>query len=113
MAAQSRAVVFVLVTTLTSLVGAACSTATGKSEDRQPAALAISVSPVAVTQQPIARFIRVTGTLTAEEQAEVAAETGGRVIATPVERGTQVGQGTELIRLSAVETEASVKEAEA
>ena len=113
MAAKSRAVVFVLVTTLSSLVGAACSTANGKTEDRQPAALAVSVSPVAVTEQPIARFIRVTGTLTAEEQADVAAETSGRVVSTPVERGTPVGQGAELIRLSAVETEASVKEAEA
>jgi membrane fusion protein, multidrug efflux system len=113
MAAKSRLVVFVLVTTLGSLVWAACSTANGKTEDRQPAALAVSVSPVAVTEQPIARFIRVTGTLTAEEQADVAAETSGRVVSTPVERGTRVGQGTELIRLSAVETEASVKEAEA
>jgi membrane fusion protein (multidrug efflux system) len=113
MAAKSRAVVFVLVTTLSSLVWAACSTANGKTEDRQAAALAVSVSPVAVTEQPIARFIRVTGTLTAEEQADVAAETSGRVVSTPVERGTPVGEGAELIRLSAVETEASVKEAEA
>ena len=88
----------------------------GQRQDRGSpalAALAVSVSPVAVTEQPIARFIRVTGTLTAEEQADVAAETGGRVVSTPVERGTPVSQGTELIRLSAVETEASVKEAEA
>jgi len=114
MAAKSRLFVFVLVTTLSSLVWSACSTANGKTEDRQSAApLAVSVSPVAVTEQPIARFIRVTGTLTAEEQADVAAETGGRVISTPVERGTPVAQGAELIRLSAVETEASVKEAEA
>jgi membrane fusion protein (multidrug efflux system) len=98
---------------LASLVWTACSTANGKTEDRTASALTISVSPVAVTEQPIARFIRVTGTLTAEEQADVAAETSGRVISTPVERGTPVTQGTELVRLSAVETEASVKEAEA
>ncbi|HXD74553.1 MAG TPA: efflux RND transporter periplasmic adaptor subunit, partial [Vicinamibacterales bacterium] len=42
-----------------------------------------------------------------------AAETGGRVVSTPVERGSAVGQGAELIRLSPVETEASLKEAEA
>jgi membrane fusion protein (multidrug efflux system) len=95
------------------LVGAACSTADGKTKDREPAALAISVSPVAATEQPIARFIRVTGTLTAEEQADVAAETAGRVVSTPVERGTKVSQGAELIRLSSIETDASVKEAEA
>jgi len=75
--------------------------------------VAVSVSPVAAIEQPIARFIRVTGTLTAEEQADVAAETSGRVVSTPVERGSPVSQGTELVRLSAVETEASVKEAEA
>ncbi len=95
------------------LVWAACSTANGKTEDRQPVALAISVAPVAATEQPIARFIRVTGTLTAEEQASVAAETAGRVVSTPVERGTRVNQGAELIRLSSIETDASVKEAEA
>jgi membrane fusion protein (multidrug efflux system) len=98
---------------LASLVWTACSTANGKTDDRAAAPLAVSVSPVAATEQPIARFIRVTGTLTAEEQADVAAETSGRVISTPVERGTPVSQGTELVRLSAVETEASVKEAEA
>jgi membrane fusion protein (multidrug efflux system) len=98
---------------LASLGGAACSTANGKTDDRTSSALAISVSPVAATEQPIARLIRVTGTLTAEEQSDVAAETSGRVVSTPVERGTPVTQGTELVRLSAVETEASVKEAEA
>jgi membrane fusion protein (multidrug efflux system) len=98
---------------LASLVWTACSTANGKTEDRAASPLAVSVSPVAVTEQPISRFIRVTGTLTAEEQADVAAETSGRVISTPVERGSPVTQGTELVRLSAVETEASVKEAEA
>jgi membrane fusion protein, multidrug efflux system len=94
-------------------LGTGCSTANGKTDDRTSAALAISVSPVAAAEVPIARFIRVTGTLTAEEQADVAAETSGRVVSTPVERGTPVSQGTELVRLSAVETEASVKEAEA
>ncbi len=99
---------------LSTLVSTACSTANGKTkEDQGPAALAISVSPEPVAEQEIARFIRVTGTLTAEEQSDVAAETNGRVIATPVERGTPVSEGAELIRLSAVETEASVKEAEA
>jgi membrane fusion protein (multidrug efflux system) len=98
---------------LASLAWTACSTANGKTEDRSASALAVSVAPIAAIEQPISRFIRVTGTLTAEEQADVAAETSGRVISTPVERGTPVSQGTELVRLSAVETEASVKEAAA
>ena len=36
----------------------------------------------------------------ADEQADVAAETAGRVIATPVERGTRVTTGTVLVRIS-------------
>jgi multidrug efflux pump subunit AcrA (membrane-fusion protein) len=88
--------------------------ASGKATERDTApAAAIAVAPVAAVEQPIARFIRVTGTLMAEEQAEVAAETAGRVVSTPIERGTRVAQGAELIRLSSTETDAQVKEAEA
>src|SRR5712691_8652343 len=88
--------------------------ASGKSNDRDTAPpAAIAVAPVAAVERPIARFIRVSGTLMAEEQADVAAETAGRVVATPIERGTKVAQGAELIRLSATETDAQMKEAEA
>jgi membrane fusion protein, multidrug efflux system len=73
----------------------------------------IAVAPVAAVEQPLARFIRASGTLMAEEQAEVAAETAGRVIATPIERGTPVSQGAALIRISSTETDAQVNEAEA
>jgi len=59
------------------------------------------------------RFLEVTGTLAAQEEAEVAAEIQGRVIATPVERGTRVAEGDALIRIAAVEVEAQVAEAEA
>jgi membrane fusion protein, multidrug efflux system len=93
----------------------ACSAADGKTKDTDAASAAprISVTTAAAAAQPIARYIRATGTLMAEEQAEVAAETGGRVVATPIERGSRIAQGAELIRLSAVETEAQAKEAEA
>jgi RND family efflux transporter MFP subunit len=92
----------------------ACMTANGKTEDKAAKAPApVSVSPVAAVEQPIVRFIRATGTLMAEEQAAVAAETGGRVVATPIERGSRVSRGDELIRLSSTETDAQVQEAEA
>src|SRR3989454_3432704 len=95
-------------------VSVACSAADGKTKDRDAGPPpAIAVAPAAAVERPIARFIRVTGTLMAEEQADVAAETTGRVVATPIERGTPVAQGAELIRLSATETDAQVKEAEA
>ncbi|HEY7171722.1 MAG TPA: efflux RND transporter periplasmic adaptor subunit [Vicinamibacterales bacterium] len=95
------------------LASYACSTADGKSADQPATPAAISVSPVTANEQPISRFIRATGSLTAEDQAAVAAEVGGRVIATPVERGSAVAEGVELIRISSTEAEAQVKEAEA
>lgn len=91
----------------------ACSTANGKGSEPVPAAAAIHVAAAAATEQPIVRFIRATGSLTAEDQADVAAEVAGRVVATPVERGTAVAAGAELIRLSGAEAEAQAKEAEA
>jgi RND family efflux transporter MFP subunit len=112
---MSRAIIRSVSLTLVvsaALIAGACSAGDAKTKDAA-APVAVAVSPVAAIEQPIARFIRVTGTLTAEEQADVAAETAGRVIATPVERGTAVRQGAELVKLSPVETEASVKEAEA
>src|SRR5438132_9026277 len=94
------------------LAAAACSS--GDAKATEPRAVpAVAVNAIAAVEQPIARFIRATGTLMAEEQADVAAETPGRVIAAPVERGTPVAQGAELIRISPTEAGAQLKEAEA
>lgn len=95
------------------LVTAACSSGTAKGKDQPAAPPAVAVSAAAAVEQPIARFIRTTGTLMPEEQADVAAETGGRVVSAPVERGTRVSSGAELVRVSSAETDAQLKEAEA
>lgn len=100
------------------LAGAALTgacTADGKAADTAPAAAAaaVAVSATAAAEQPITRFIRATGSLTAEEQADVAAEIAGRIVATPVERGTAVGEGAVLVRVSPAEADAQAKEAEA
>lgn len=112
-----RAIVTSLAASLvlgTGLLASACSAADGKGAEREAQfSTAVSAAPVAATEQPIARFIRATGTLMAEDQADVAAETAGRVVATPIERGTAIAEAAELIRLSAAETEAQVREAEA
>jgi RND family efflux transporter MFP subunit len=76
-----------------------------------PAPIAIASAPA--ESRPIDRFLRVTGSLLADEQAEVSAEAAGRVIETPVERGTRVAQGALLVRVSADETSAQLQEAEA
>jgi len=66
-----------------------------------------------VESRTIDRFMRVTGSLVADEQAEVSAEAAGRVIAAPVERGSHVAQGAVLARISPTETSAQLLEAEA
>jgi len=71
------------------LVWTGCSEANGKTSDITRVA-PLSVATAAAVEQPIARYIQATGSLTAEERADVAAETSGRIVATPVERGTRV-----------------------
>jgi RND family efflux transporter MFP subunit len=71
----------------------------------------VTVAPV--EKRPIDRYLRVTGSLIADEQAEVSAETAGRIVEIPVERGTRVQQGTLLARISPAETSAQLQEAEA
>jgi membrane fusion protein (multidrug efflux system) len=94
--------------------GLGCRSAKSEAKSQEPPATpAVSVTAVAAVEEPIARFIRVTGTLEAEEQADVAAETQGRVVATPVERGSRVAQGADLIRIAQVEASAQAAEAEA
>jgi len=95
------------------LAAGACSSGDAKGKDQPTAPPTVAVAAAAAVEQPIARFIRATGTLMAEEQADVAAETAGRVISAPVERGTQVSAGAELARVSSTETDAQLKEAEA
>ena len=86
----------------------------GTGAERAPAdAVTVNVVTIAAVEEPIKRFIRVSGTLTAQEDAQVAAEVAGRVVATPVERGSRVGANAELIRIAAAEGEAQAVEAQA
>ena len=95
-----------------ALVSAACSgERTSAAAPPEPAPVAVRAAQV--ESQSIDRFIRVTGSIAADERADVAAETAGRVIGTPVERGTRVTAGAVLIRVSATEADASLREADA
>lgn len=96
----------------TALLSAACS-GERTSAEALPEPAPVEVQVATVESRSIDRFLRVTGSLAADEQANVAAETGGRVIGTPVERGTRVSAGTVLIRVSATEADAALREAEA
>jgi membrane fusion protein (multidrug efflux system) len=100
----------------TAAIAALCSTAcngdkTSAATLSEPAAVAVHA--VTLQDQPVDRFLRVTGSLMADEHADVAAETAGRVIATPIERGTRVTTGTVLVRISGTEADAQLREAQA
>jgi RND family efflux transporter MFP subunit len=73
----------------------------------------VAVETVPVESRAIDRYLRVTGSLMADEQAEVSAEAAGRVVAVAVERGSHVSEGAVLVRISATETSAQLQEAEA
>lgn len=95
------------------LLAAGCSTAAETAPDASKAAEPVAVATSAVESRSIDRYLRVTGSIVADAQAEVSAETAGRVIETPVERGSRVGQGALLVRISPSETSAQLQEAEA
>jgi RND family efflux transporter MFP subunit len=111
MIARSR--VYLLVPALAALAAAAGCGADASTTAEARAPEPVAVTTAAVESRPIDRYLRVTGSLIAGEQAEVSAETAGRVVATPVERGTRVAQDALLVRIAATETSAQLAEAEA
>ena len=98
---------------IAAVMAAGCNGTDAGAESAPADASAVHVTTIAALEQPIKRFIRVSGTLTAQEDAQVAAEVAGRVMATPVERGSRVGVNAELVRIAADEGEAQAAEARA
>jgi multidrug efflux pump subunit AcrA (membrane-fusion protein) len=99
--------------TVVSLAIGGCRTDAGVVPAGNPEGGPIPIETARAVAQPISRFLTVTGTLTPQEQADVAAEIAGRIVATPVERGTPVAAGAVLVRIAASEVEAQAREAEA
>jgi RND family efflux transporter MFP subunit len=95
------------------LAATGCSAGTASAPAAGDVAAPVTIETARAVQQPITRHISVSGTLTAEEQADVAAEIAGRILATPIERGTAVSAGSALVRIAADEAEAQAREAEA
>ena len=96
-----------------AILAAGCGGAESDGVDAAAAPPPVRVTTVPVAVESLTRRLRVTGSLLADEQAEVSAEIAGRVVATPVERGTKVAQGAALVRLSSAEADAQLLEAEA
>src|SRR5688572_19300520 len=98
-----------------ALLAAGCGA--GANPEASPARAAdvatIAAATAVAVERPISRFVAVTGTLAAQEQADVAAEISGRIVSTPVERGTLVSAGAPLVQVADTEVRAQADEAAA
>ncbi len=95
-----------------TLLTAACrgtETAAPGADTRPPAA--VSVSPVQGIDEPV--IVEATGSFQPDESSDVAPDSSGRVVATPVDVGQYVKQGTVLIRIQGVNANLRLDEARA
>ena len=60
---------------------------------------ALTVATQAAISQPMPRYLRITGEMRGEQQSQVAADAAGKVMLTPVERGSVVRLGDLLLKL--------------
>jgi RND family efflux transporter MFP subunit len=95
------------------MLSAACRTPTADGAEPATESAAVAVTLAEAVERPVTRYLRVTGTLIAQEEASVAAEIAGRVVATPIERGSLVGSGDSLVRILSTEVDAQASEAQA
>jgi membrane fusion protein (multidrug efflux system) len=84
-------------------------TASAQAENRPPAA--VSIAPVVGLDEPV--IIEATGSFQADESSDVAPESSGRVMATPVDVGQHVPRGAVLIRIQSVDANLRLDEARA
>ena len=96
-----------------SALAAACSTPNASASPNTVKPEPLAIATAAVESRRVDRRLRVTGSFVADEQAEVSAEVSGRVVATPVERGTRVAPGAVLVTISGAQASAQLAEAEA
>ena len=73
----------------------------------------IKVELTPVSERPMPRFLTLSGTLTPNEESQVAAGASGKVLATYVERGMYVKKGTVLAKLDRRTLESAAAEASA
>lgn len=84
-------------------------TASPPAEVKPPATAA--VAPVKGVDEPV--IVEATGSFQADESSDVAPESSGRVMATPVDVGQHVAKGAVLIRIQAVDANLRLDEARA
>ena len=105
--------IILLIALVPGVTSVACNQAGANGAPAAAEAAAVRVTIATATTQPVAGFMSVSGTLTAEDDADVAAEVSGRVVATPAERGQRVAAGADLVHIAAADAESQATEAQA
>jgi membrane fusion protein (multidrug efflux system) len=95
-----------------SLTAAGCRSASAETKVRQEVPTA-ELETVTVTEQELPRLLTLTGTLMANQEADVAADVSGKIYRTYVERGTFVARGSALATVDARTLSLSKSEARA
>lgn len=87
---------------------------TGPSEDAgKPAQATIRVATIVASEKPTPDVLTVTGTIIADQRAEVTADTQGKVVNVMIERGQRVKLGQPVIQLDVRTAALSAREAQA
>jgi membrane fusion protein (multidrug efflux system) len=104
----------ILAAALAAFAAAGCSRSAGaRAAAPAPTPAPIPVQGAAVESRVLPRVLEVTGALTADESADIAAERDGQVVSVRVERGSYVEKGTILATLDDREAKAQLDQARA
>lgn len=115
-----RSLKLTILVLLSALVGAgltACSGSKGQGNSANasasPTPAPISVSTAAAVSRQLPRYFEANGSLAPNEQADVAAETSGKVAAVGVDMGSSVRRGQMIVKLDDADFRIRVQQAEA
>src|SRR5258708_12600236 len=98
----------------TGLTG--CSRSKGQSNasaSASPTAAGISVSPMSAVVRQLPRYFEANGSLAANEQTDIAAETSGKVVAVGVDLGSSVRRGQMIVKVDDADFRIRVQQAQA
>ena len=96
---------------LVPAVGTSCRPTAEKPLKPPPAAIQVATAVIAT--RPMPRSLPLTGSLVANQQADIAANASGRIIRTFVDRGALVRQGDPLVKLDVLAAQLTEAEAQA
>src|SRR5215510_11240962 len=111
-----KVILLILICVATAAGLVACNRSNGQpnsSAGASPTPGVIQISTAAAVSRQLPRFFEGTGSLAANQQTDVAAETSGKVAAVGVDIGSSVHRGQMLIRLEDADFKDRVQQAQA